>query len=131
MVALYSHAVPLPPTVTSAARDWSHTWDGCQPPLKGEACYCTMLIGVRKKSRWLPRESYVLPPLAYQLGGGLFSWTRSFEAALRDAREFNARQLERVHRNPKRERITLWAACGWGVCGFESTVRILSVEDAT
>jgi hypothetical protein len=81
-----------------------------------------MLIGVRRKAKWKPRTLDSFPPIAHQLGAGLFTWTRSREAAFNDACQFNRSQL----RGGKPVR--LWAAVGWGVCGFVETIQVIRME---
>lgn len=102
-------------------RDWSERFDHEQPPLKGQLAFCTFLIGVTKRSRWQPRTADSLPPIAFQLGAGLFSWTHSREQAERDVRTFNGNQL----RNLGKRGVRLWACVGWGCCGYPETVRVV------
>lgn len=125
MVCFHREAsLPLSPLIV--ARDWSKTWDGQQPPLKGQLAFCTMLVGVSKRSHWQPRTADSMPPVAFRLGCGLFCWTHSREAAERDVRQFNANQLQKLDKRGVR----LWAATGWGVCGFPETVRVLERRQA-
>lgn len=103
-------------------RDWSKRFDHQQPPLPGEACYVVMLIGVRRKAKWQRRTLDSMPPVAWWLGAGLFTWTRSRDAAFNDTAQFNRSQLR------KRGPVRLWAAVGWGCCGFEETIRVIRME---
>lgn len=112
----------LPLSPLDSPRDWSHQWDQQQPPLKGEACFVVMLIGVRRKAKWLPRTLDSMPPVAFWLGAGVFTWTRSRQAAVADVAAFNRLQVRKAV-DGKASR--LWAAVGWGICGHESTVRVL------
>lgn len=105
-------------------RDWSHAWDKQQPPLKGQPAFCTMLIGVARKARWQPRTADSVPPVAFRLGIGLISWTRSSEAAASDVAQFNATQIRMM----RKRGVRLWACIGWGVTGYPETIRIIERE---
>lgn len=108
----------------SSPRDWSHKWDGHEPPQRGEFAYCILLLGVRKKANWRPRTPDSEPPVAFVLGSMADWWGRHYWIVERDVREFNLRQMKRVATHHK-ERITLWAMAGYGCCGFYETVRVI------
>ena len=123
MVAIPRLYVPIPASPLDSPRDWSHKWDGQEPPHKGEPCYVVMLVGVKKKSGWQPRTTNSMPPIVYQLGACLMTWTRDVEAARRDCHTFNRNQVAKLAKGGK---VTLWAVVGWGCCQFPSTVRALA-----
>jgi hypothetical protein len=94
-----------------------------------------MLIGIKRKAKWQPRTNDAQPPVAFVTGSGLFTWTRSLEAAAKDVQAFNANQRRRVGKGAiikpdgtavrLKPGVTLWAVVGWGIAGYPETVRIL------
>ena len=122
MVSIPKTFVPIPVSPLDSPRDWSHRFDQQQPPLKGEACFVIMLVSLRKRARWRPRTLDSVPPIVAMTGAGMFTWTRSAAAAAKDVAGFNANQLRQVEQH---NRICLWACVGWGLAGYDLTVRPL------
>ena len=123
MVALYPGVRAPELSPLESPRDWSHKWDGCEPPNKGEYCFCVLLLGVKKRTRWQPRTPDAEPPVVFVLGSMADWWGRHLWIVERDVHDFNMTQMRKL-RDPK-GRITLWAMPAFGCCGFYETVRVI------
>jgi len=89
------------------------------PVADGELCYAVMLYKPPKRSRWRPRTADAIPPM-HRGKKTIYFATRNLAFVLKDCREFNQRQLERM--KPGRS-VGLWAVAVELVAPFDETAK--------
>lgn len=89
------------------------------PIARGEHCFAILLYRPPKRSKWRPRTVDAIPPT--HRGKRQISFaSRVLANVLKDAREFNERELLRLVPGKS---VELWAVPVSIVCGFDETAQ--------